>query len=58
MLVNYGIYWILDLENEVHSIWVGVGQGQGKPRSGAEAIVFSVLPLPVALMRAMLVGGI
>jgi hypothetical protein len=37
---------------------VGVGQGRGKPRLGAEAIVFSVLPLHVALMRAMLVGGI
>jgi hypothetical protein len=37
---------------------VGVVQGRGKPRSGAEAVVFSVLPLPAALMRAMLVGGI
>ena len=57
------IHWILDLENEVYSIWVtmdkwpsrmqGLGQGQG-----AEALAFLVLPLPATLTRAMLVGGI
>ena len=52
-------YWILDLKNEVHSIWViwtsglqeckaqakvgGLGQGRG-----AKAPAFSVLPLPIA----------
>jgi hypothetical protein len=62
------IYWMLDLENEVHSIWViwtsnlqeckgqvKVGAGQGR---GTEAPAFSVLPLSDTLTRAMLVGGI
>ena len=53
------IYWILDLENEVHSmvIWTsGLQQCRVKPGSGAEALAFLVLPLPAALTRATLVG--
>jgi hypothetical protein len=64
----------LDLETEVHSIWViiwtsnlqefqgqamvrhaKVGIGQGR---GTEALAFLVLPLPTALTRATLDGGI
>ena len=61
------IYWILDLENEVHSIWFrwtsGLRECKGQARVGAgwgqeaEALAFSVLPLPAALMCATLVGG-
>jgi hypothetical protein len=58
----------LDLENEVHSIWViwtsslqackgqaRVGTSQDR---GTEALAFLVPPLPTALTRATLVGGI
>jgi hypothetical protein len=62
------VYWILDLETEVHSIWVmwtsnlqecqgqaRVGIGQGR---GTKALTFSVLPLPITLTRATLDMGI
>ena len=34
------------------------GQGRDRLGSGAEALAFSVLPLPTTLTQAMLVGGI
>ena len=62
------IYWILDLENEVHSIWViwtsnlQECKGQARVRvgesRGTEALAFSVLPLPAPLTRATLSRGI
>ena len=53
------IYWILDLENEVHSIWViwtsGLQECKGEAKvgvlgqgRGAETLAFSMLPLPAA----------
>ena len=60
------IYWILNIDNEVHSIWViwtnnlqeskghaRVVQGRGMPWSG-----FIGVALPTALTRATLVKGI
>ena len=66
------IYWIMDLEDEVHSIWViwqatfknaRVKPGSGLSRvrachaQGTKALAFSVLPLPAAMTSATLVTG-
>ena len=58
----------LDLEDEVHSIWVrwrsGLQEGKGHAKVGlgqacmAEVWVFWVLSLPARTTSAMLVGGI
>ena len=62
------IYWILDLENEVHSIWAiwtsSLQECKGQARVGAvqgrgtEALAFTVLPMPATLTRATLIRGI
>ena len=67
------IYWTLDLETEVQSIWViwtsNLQECQGQPRvgharvmvghgRGTEALAFSVLPLHAALTCVTLVKGI
>ena len=44
------IYWILDLDNEVHSIWViwtsGLQESKGQAKVGAsQGRAFSVMPL-------------
>jgi len=55
----------LDLETEVHSIWLiwmsnlqeCQGQASVSHGRGTEALAFSVLPMPPALTRATHVGG-
>ena len=54
------IYWILDFENKVHSIWViwTSSRQECKGHTRVGALAFSVVPLPAALTGATLVGGI
>ena len=52
------IYWIVDLDNEMHPIWVIWTSGLQESNGQTMGRAFSVMPQPTARTRATLVAGI